>query len=229
MVARRDYADEWRDALATLAQVPVAGLLATNFFVEQWVQRTSRFAAHVGTRFALQRRAGRGATAGREDLTADVITEDLMAAARSFTRGLVSLPGEAATFFDRRVEEMVREVLERVQPDAGTDLAGYVRRELDEVSRDVERLRETVRTMAARDDAPGRRPRRNARVAGMERVLREIQRAVDTLAERNPRARPRPERRSSRAFAQRRMRAALAVQRVVDEIDRSLADIEGKP
>src|SRR5688572_29615106 len=202
MAARRDYADEWRDALATLAQVPVAGLLATNFFVEQWVRRTSTFAIQVGTRFALQRPAGRGPTAAREDLTAHALTEDFMVAARTLTRELVRLPADTATFFDRRVEEMVREVLARVQPEAETDLDGYVRRELDEVAREVERLRQVVRTHAARNERPGRRRRRDAAVAGMERVLEDIQRAVDTVAERTPPARPRvPARRRPRAVA----------------------------
>src|SRR5437764_10995266 len=101
MAARRDYATAWRDATATLMQVPVAGLLAADYFAQQWVERTSMFLVQVKTRFDL----ARPEPIEGENLTADVLSEDLMEAARSLTRSLVSLPGEVAIYFNRKVED----------------------------------------------------------------------------------------------------------------------------
>src|SRR5712691_4160844 len=144
MPARRDYADAWRDAWATLAQIPVAGLLATDYFYQQWVERSSSYLSQVSTRIALARPAT-ALTAGADDnVMADVLTEDLIAVTRDVVRDLVTLPGEAAEYFNRHLADLVGGVLARVQPDAQTDARTYVINELEKLNAELYRLREVA-------------------------------------------------------------------------------------
>jgi hypothetical protein len=219
MAGRRDYADTWRDTAATLAQVPVAGLLAADYFAQQWVERTAVFLMHVKTRFELARPADES----EENLMAGALGDDLMDAVRTLTRSLVSLPGEAATYFNRKVEDGVREVLERVQPDAATDPSAYLRREVEKVARDVERLRQIGRTAATRRERKGERvPGPGGGDRDLE-ALEAIQQAVDRALEQIPRTKPRaarPEPLGPRADIAQYRQLTLALQTLLDEVNR---------
>jgi hypothetical protein len=57
---------------------------------------------------------------------------------------MVSLPAESATFFSRRLEAMINELLMRIQPDAKFDPRTHVMNELDELNRELSRLREVI-------------------------------------------------------------------------------------
>lgn len=159
MPARRDYADAWRDSWVTLAQLPVAGLLATDYFCQQWVERSSTYLTHVSARLALARPAvavaGEGEESG-DNVMADVLSEDLVEETRALVRDLVSLPGQTATFFNRHLEDMINEVLTRIQPDAQKNARTYVVNELEKLNRDLLRLREVAGAEAARRDLAAR-------------------------------------------------------------------------
>lgn len=173
MPARRDYADAWRDTWVTFAQVPIAGLLATDYLCQQWVERSSTYLSHVSARLALARPAAAMAGPGREsgdNVMADVFSEDLVEATRALVRDLVSLPGQTASFFNTHLEDLINQVLMRIQPDAQKDARTFVINELEKLNRDLLRLREVAAAEAARR---GPAPR-----AGRERALDE-RRALD--------------------------------------------------
>ena len=220
MAARRDFDAAWRDATATLLQVPVAGMLAADYFVQQWVERTSTFLMQVKTRFELARP---GPIEG-ENVMAGPLSEDLMDAATKLTRGLISLPGEAANVFNRRVEDSVREVLDRVQPDEVTDPRTYVKQELQKLSRDVERLRQVARTAAVHRQREGggkADPAGDPDVVALEHVLERVQVAIDQKLEASERERPREARPSaSREAARARYQEmTLSIQRLLDQVE----------
>lgn len=193
MPARRDYVEAWRDAWVTLAQVPVAGLLAADYFYQQWVQRSSTYLSHVSARFALARPAESVAGGSGDNVAADVLSEDLVDTTRALVRDLVSLPGEAATYFNRRLQEMIREVLMRIQPDAQTDLRTYLINELERLNRELHRLREVAGAEAVRRDQavsagepapPSQRDRSDK--DPLEKVLDEIKKIVETSRDGRP-------------------------------------------
>jgi hypothetical protein len=156
VLARRDYAAAWRNGWMTLAQLPVAGLLAGNHLYGQWVDRSQGYLAHVVSRLALARPAVTMAGGPSTAVMADVLTEDLVNATRAAVRDFVSLPAEAAKFFTEQVEGMVNTVLMEVQPDAKTDARSYVANELDALNRNVSRLREVAAAESIRGmQAPG--------------------------------------------------------------------------
>jgi hypothetical protein len=142
--ARRDYADVWRDAWVTLAQVPVATLVAADYFSQQWVERLTTYLSQVSARLALARPAADVVGGSFENVVADVLSEDLAEATRALVRDLVSLPGQTAQYFDRHLEAMINGVLMQIQPDAKTDMRTYVVNELDKLNRDLLRLREVA-------------------------------------------------------------------------------------
>jgi hypothetical protein len=221
MVARRDYAAAWRDATATLMQVPVAGILAADYFAQQWVERTAHFLMQVKSGFDL----ARPAPIGEENLMAGALSEDLMDAARTLTRSLVSLPAEAANHFNRTVEDRVREVLARVQPDATTEPRVYVKKELEKLSREVERLRQVARTAAVarakgrgRPDIDG-----DPDVVALGRVLDTVQTAIDRELDAEPPAPPleaAPEASRTRERDTLVAESELAIRHLRDELNR---------
>jgi hypothetical protein len=144
MPARRDYADAWRDAWVTLAQVPVAGLVAVDYFYQQWVERSATYLSQMSARLALARPAADIAGGQFDNVTADVLSEDLADATRALVRDLLSLPGQTAQYFDRHLEAMINDVLMQIQPDARTDVRAYIVNELDKLNRDLHRLREVA-------------------------------------------------------------------------------------
>jgi hypothetical protein len=148
--ARRDYADAWRDSWVTLAQVPVAGLLAADYFYQQWVERSTTYRSHVSARLALARPAATVAGGPPDNVMADVLIEDLVEATRALVRDFLSLPAQTAEYFKRHVEAMINDVLMRIQPDAQTDVRTYVANELDKLNRDLSRLREVAAAETAR-------------------------------------------------------------------------------
>src|SRR5713226_1612451 len=176
MPARRNYADAWRDSWATLAQIPVAGLLASNDFYRRWVEVSSTYLSHVSTRLALARPAAAADATPDKSVMADVLSEDLVDATRALVRDVVSLPGQTATFFSQHLEDMVREVLALVQPDAKTDVRTYVVNELEKLNRELYRLREVLGAETARRDAAGSATRQ----ADPESA-RGIGRAIDAI------------------------------------------------
>lgn len=147
MPARRDYALVWRDSIATLAQLPVAALSASDYFSREWVGRSRAFMMRVVDRLVLARPADAGPL---DNVMADVLADDLTDATTAFVRDLVSLPGQTAMHFNQCVEAMINEVLTRVQPDAGTDARKFVVDELDKLDRELSRLREVAGAETAR-------------------------------------------------------------------------------
>jgi hypothetical protein len=158
--ARRDYADAWRDAWVTLAQVPVAGLVAADYFYQQWVERSATYLSQMSARLAFARPAADIAGGSFDNVVADVLSEDLVRATRALVRDLVSLPGQTAQYFDRRLEAMINDVLIQVQPDAKADVRAYVITELDKLNRDLHRIREVAgaETFRRQLAPPGERP-----------------------------------------------------------------------
>ena len=165
------YADRLRDAWLMLAQVPVAGAHATDYYWQQWVERTSAFLSRVNTRVAL----------ARPPVMADVLSEDLLDASATFVQEMVSLPSETAQYFNRRVEQMVREITEQLQPGASADLKAYLAAELEKLSVEVDRLRQVAATEAERrPDARGPGPG----VAELRAIQRALARSRDAIAKR---------------------------------------------
>lgn len=185
MPARRDYADAWRDACVTLAQVPVAGLLAADYFSQQWVERVATYLSHVSTRVALARPAGVGASGKADNTLADVLSEDLAEATRTLVRGLVTLPAEAGHYFNRSAERLIREVLTQIQPDAKRDVGTYVISELDKVNRDVLRLREVAEAESVAQAVAGGAAARQRRRRD-ETALKQFVATVRAIARRRP-------------------------------------------
>jgi hypothetical protein len=157
--ARRDYADAWRDTWVTLAQVPVASLIAADYFYQQLVERSSAYLSRVSGRLAFARPASDIEGRSFDDVSADVLSEDLIEATRGLVRDLVALPGQTAQYFDRHIQAMLNVVLMQIQPDAQADVRTYIANELDKLNRDLHRLREVAGAETARRDLgqPGER------------------------------------------------------------------------
>ena len=154
MPARRDYAEAWRDTWITLAQIPVAGLLAADYLYQQSVERSTTYLTHVSTRLAFARAAGAAVAGDPDNVMADVLVDDLAGATRSFVRDMITLPAESASYFTRRLEAMINDVAARIQPDAKVDVRTYVVNELDKLNRDLSRLREVAGAETARRTLP---------------------------------------------------------------------------
>ncbi len=188
MPARRDYARAWRDTWVTLAQVPIAGVLAVDYFYQQWVERSATYLSQVSARLALARPVVSGADAVPDNVMADVLSEDLVEATRMLVRGLVTLPGETGEFFTRRVETMLNEVLRRIQPDAATDAGTYVVNELEKLNRTLAGLREVAAGEVARErlaEPAGRAPRADDHDAeALMKLLADLKRTAEPPARR---------------------------------------------
>ena len=177
MPARRDYALVWRDSIVTLAQLPVAGLLASQYFSQQWVERSKTYTTRVVDRLLLARPAEAGPL---DNVMTDVLTDDLAEAITSLVRDLVALPGQTAQYFNLRLETMINDVLTHIQPDAKTDVQAYINDQLDKLNRELSRLREVEGAETVRRafrSSPGREaargPQGNRGAAAPGRGLRK--------------------------------------------------------
>jgi hypothetical protein len=229
MPARRDYADAWRDSWATLAQVPVASLLAADHFYRRWVEVSSTYLSHVSTRLALARPAAAADATPDKSVMADVLSEDLVEVTRALVRDVVSLPGQTATFFNEHLEDMVREVLARVQPDAKTDVRTYVVNELEKLNRELYRLREVAGAETARGEiaGPDKPPVQPGPLRGLEQALNVIQARANAALEKFPPNAPRKRARKDEAsrVSDLAARVVLAIRRAEDEVGGVLQEI----
>ena len=229
MPARRNYADAWRDGWATLAQVPVAGLLAADEFYKRWVEVSSTYLSHVSTRLALARPAATADGALDKSVMADVLSEDLIDATRAVVQDIVSLPGQTATFFNRSLEDMVRAILLRVQPDAQTDARTYLVNEIGKLNGELNRLREVAGAEAAfRKISGAAKPRvQPGPLQGLEQALDAIQAKVNATLENFPPNAPRTRAQKDEASRASDLaaRAVLAIQRAQDEVGGMLQEI----
>ena len=167
----------------TLAQLPVASLLAVHYFSQQWVERSKTYATRVVDRLALARAAGAMTGGPPDNVMADVLTEDLIDAISALVTGLTTLPGESAEYFNRRLEAMVNDVLMQIQPDAKSDSQTYVVNELEKLNQNLSRLREVAGAETARRSPTGR-PGRAAQsdqqdAAALRRLLADLKDIVE--------------------------------------------------
>lgn len=206
MPPRRDYAAAWRDSAALLLQVPVATLQAAGFFYQQWVERSTTYVSHVTTRLALARPLAADDRTSDGSVMATVLSDDLVDVTRTLVQNLVLLPGETARRFNVTLEDLSRAVLERVQPDAQTDVRSYVANELEELGRELNRLREVARAEKARESAPGRLvpPPGTGPPADVEQLLDSVQARIDSALERFSR-KPLPPRRPDLTLQEQRI------------------------
>ena len=235
MPSRRDYADAWRDSWATLLQIPVAGLLAADYMYQQCVERSSTYLMHVSTRLALARPAAAADASPDKSVMVDVLSEDLLDATRALVRDLVSLPGESAMYFNRHLAARVRDVLARIQPDAQTDVRTYVMNQLEELNRELYRLREVATAEEVRKvDVHVGGPSTAEDLPELDQMLGAIQERIDGALKgsRNaPSSGIKPSGKgelSSRALSlsDQAIRARLAVQRARDEIEAARQEIQ---
>jgi hypothetical protein len=222
MPAGRNYADAWRDSWATLAQIPVAGLLASNDFYRRWVEVSSTYLSRVSTRLALARPAAAADATPDKNVMADVLSEDLVDATRALVRDVVSLPGQTATFFNQRLENMVREVLALVQPDAKTDPRTYVVNELAKLNRELSRLREVLGAETARRDVagPATLPDEPDSARGVGRAIDEIQASLNAALKKFPPKAPGELAKKDKALrvSDFATHAVLAIRKAQDEV-----------
>jgi hypothetical protein len=219
MPARRDYAAAWRDSAALLAQVPVAGLQATGFFYQQWLECSSSYLSLVTTRLALARRLAGDDTTPDKGVMATVLSEDLFDETRTLVQKLVLLPGEAASRFNITLEDLSRAVLARVQPDAQTDVRTYVGNELEELGQELNHLQEVAKAERARRKAAGR-PGRDPEAeppGDLEKLLDGVQERIDRVLTHFSR-KPLPPRRPDLTVQQQRVIAAhLKIEKAQEE------------
>jgi hypothetical protein len=208
--ARRDYADAWRDTWVTLAQVPVASLIAADYFCQQLVERSSAYLSRVSGRLVFARPASDIEGAAFDDVGADVLSEDLIEATRGLVRDLVTLPGQAAQYFDRHLQAMLNVVLMQIQPDAQADVRTYIVNELDKLNRDLHRLREVAGAETARRELGQPGERAAVSDEADEEAFRALLLDLRSIVEQAPEGRPR----ESKAIPRERM--LQIIQAVVD-------------
>ncbi len=191
MAERTDYADNLREVLLALALIPVAGLQAASYWLKESLERTSTLSTDVIASTALARAAlpaSRTDTDPTPDPVADVLAQDLLDAGRAYVRSVVRLPADAAIYFSGQLERHLNALLQRIQPDAATDLGSYVDGELQRLLLELDRLsvvaraeaRRTARTTAV--GAPNTRPREVA--DKIDELRKQTQGVRDTLAPR---------------------------------------------
>src|SRR6266849_478662 len=143
MAERTDYADNLREALLALALIPVAGLQTASYWLKESLERTSTLSADVIASTALARvalPASRTDTDPAPDPVADVLAQDLLDAGRAYVRSMVRLPADSAIYFSGELERHLNALLQRIQPDAATDLGSYVDGELQRLLLELDRL-----------------------------------------------------------------------------------------
>jgi hypothetical protein len=156
MPKRPDYADSLRDIYLALALIPIAALHTGTYWLKESLERTSRFATEVAATASLARAPlPRAGEAG--DLVADVLARDLVEAARAYVGAVVRLPADSGIYFTEELERRRNALLGQIQPDAATDLEGYVDGELERLLAEFDRLSLIVR---AEEGRAGRRPSR---------------------------------------------------------------------
>jgi len=203
-------------------QIPVAGLLASSDFYRRWVEVSSTYLSLVSTRLALARPAAVTDATPDKSVMASVLSEDLVDATRAFVRDVVSLPGQAATSFNQHLEDMVREVLALVQPDAKTDPRTYVVNEVEKLNRELSRLREVLGAETAHRAVFGSAvpPADQESARSIGREIGAIQTSLNALVKKFPPNAPGELTKKSAAskvsdFA---TRAVLAIRRAQDEV-----------
>lgn len=149
MAERTDYTDNLRAALLALALIPVAGLQTASYWLRESLERTSSLSTDVITTTALAR-AALPASRTDADPIADVLAQDLLDAGRAYVRSMVRLPADSAIYFSGELERRLNALLQRIQPDASTDLGSYVDGELQRLLLELDRLSVVARAEAGR-------------------------------------------------------------------------------
>ena len=170
MAERTDYTDNLRAALLALALIPVAGLQTASYWLRESLERASSLATDVITTTALARKA-LPASRTDADPIADVLAQDLLDAARAYVRSMVRLPADSAIYFTGELERRLNALLQRIQPDAATDLGSYVDGELQRVLLELDRLSVVAR---AEVDRTARTPTVGAPKTPPGEVIHEI-------------------------------------------------------
>jgi hypothetical protein len=228
MPAMRDYAAAWRDSAALLVQVPVASLQAAGYLYQEWVDRSTTYLSHVTMRLALARPlAVRGRTSDK-GVMATVLTQDLADETRTFVLKLIELPGETAKRFNVTLEDLARAVLDRVQPDAQTDLRTFVGNELAEIRQELNGLQEVVKADRAQRGAPGRAVRDPAvePPSDIDGLLDALQTRIDAALRRFPTKPSALRRPDVRVQQQRTLGARLRVSKAKEEEKEASKELE---
>ena len=170
MAERTDYTDDLRAALLALALIPVAGLQTASYWFRESLERASSLATDLITTTALAR-AALPASRTDADPIADVLAHDLLDAGRAYVRAMVRLPADSAIYFSGELERRLNALLQRIQPDAATDLGSYVDGELRRLLLELDRLSVVARAEAART---ARKTTREAPQSRSQEVVDEI-------------------------------------------------------
>jgi hypothetical protein len=150
---------------------------------------------------------------------ADVLTDDLGAAARSLVRSLVDLPAEAATHFRLIAETQHRELLEQIRPEAQADASTYVSTELERLTGELDRLRQVARVKTVR--RRGVVARQGPSADDLDELLKGIDAKLKAARARLARTPARPARargRRQRAVEEQAARFVLRMQNALEEV-----------
>ena len=225
MAERTDYTDNLRAALLALALIPVAGLQTASYWLRESLERTSTLSTDVIATTALAR-AALPASRTDADLAPnpipDVLAQDLLDAGRAYVRSMVRLPADSAIYFSGELERRLNALLQRIQPDASTDLRSYVDGELQRLLLELDRL-----SVVARAEA-GRRARTTA-VGAPKTRPREVVREIDELRKQTKGVRDKlARRRSDMALGDARddRLRALDLQKARTKLQQALDDSE---
>jgi hypothetical protein len=159
-----------------MAQIPLAGLLATDYLYQQSFRRYSRYLTHVSTLLAFRPAASSGRD--DEDVVADVISEELIGAAAQLVLDFVTLPSETGRHFTQQTEEAVREIQRRIQPDADVDTRRYVENELEKINAEIYRLRGVASAETRAAIVSKKTGRRRSDSAAFKRTLTAMRDAI---------------------------------------------------
>lgn len=180
MTRRPDYADNLRDAFLALALVPIAGLHTATYWYKESLERTSKLAGDVIATTALARSVHRtnSGEAADDDATVDVLARDLLDSARLYVRSMIRLPADSALYFTGELERRLEALLQKIRPDASTDLEAFVADDLDRLLKELDRLCVVARAeagRAARDRVPKKAERYQELVGAIDRLRNETQ------------------------------------------------------
>jgi len=155
MAERTDYTDNLRAALLALALIPVAGLQTASYWLRESLERASSLSADVITTTALARVALPESPADADlapSPIADVLAQGLLDAGRDYVRSMVRLPADSAIYFSGELDRRLNALLQRIQPDASTDLGSYVDGELQRLLLEFDRLSVVARAELGRTE-----------------------------------------------------------------------------
>jgi hypothetical protein len=177
MTRRPDYADSLRDAFLALALVPIAGLHTATYWFKESLERTSKLAGDVIATTALARSVhsatSGGAYTDEADATVDVLARDLVDSARTYLRSMIRLPADSALYFTGELERRLGALLQKIRPDASTDLEAFVADDLDRLLNELDRLCVVARAEAgreARERMPNKADRYHQLVQAIDRL-----------------------------------------------------------